>query len=323
VKYRRLGRTGFNVSEIGHGLWGMSNWTGSDDAESAAALQLSADLGCNFFDSAWAYGKGKSDRMLGQLLRNNPGKRLYAASKIPPKNWKWPAVATDDLNDVFPEGHVLRYTEEILKTMQVSCLDLLQFHVWHDRWAEDETWMRTVRRLKEERLITAFGISVNRWEPANVIRALRTGCVDTVQVIYNIFDQAPEDELFPVCEELDIGVIARVPLDEGSLAGTLTLSTTFPANDWRASYFNPQNLRATVERVEALRKLVPAGSSLVEMALRFILSCPTVDTTIVGMRKTRHVEANMKVSDGVPLDKNLLAELRRHRWDRQPTQWSS
>lgn len=322
MKYRRFGRTNWQVSEIGHGLWGMGGWSGSTDQASIEALRASSALDCNFFDSAWAYGDGRSDRLLGQLIRDTSGKKLYSASKIPPKNGKWPATPQHRLKDAFPSDHVVRHTELILEALGADSLDLLQFHVWDDSWTVQEEWMNVVRRLKEQGLIRAFGLSLNRWEPANGVRALRTGLVDAVQVIYNIFDQAPEDELFPVCAELDIGVIARVPLDEGSLGGKLTLDTKFPADDWRAGYFGPKNLAATVERVEALKKLVPAGMTLPEMALRFILSNPQVHTTIVGMRKLENIRQNIALSDGRPLDAELLAELRKHRWDRKPAPWS-
>lgn len=225
MRYRRLGRTGLHISEIGHGLWGMSGWTGSDDQLSTQALQTSADLGCSFFDSAWAYGQGKSDSLLGELLLRNPQKRLFAASKVPPMNLKWPASAADKFEDVFPEAHVLKHVHLIRTALGGRVIDLLQFHVWDDSWAENKQWLQTVEKLKKEGLIRYFGLSLNRWEPANGIKAIRTGCVDTVQVIYNVFDQAPEDELFPVCAELDVGIIARVPLDEGSLAGNLTPDT--------------------------------------------------------------------------------------------------
>jgi len=323
MKYRKLGRTGFEVSEISHGLWGMSGWTGSNDDESRKALQLSADLGCNFFDTAWAYGEGKSDRLLGELLRNNRGRKLYAASKIPPKNRKWPASSSDALEDVFPAEHVLKYADCIRKNLGVERIDLLQFHVWDDSWAGNEMWMNTVRKLKAEGLIAAFGLSLNRWQPNNGIRALETGCVDTVQVIYNIFDQAPEDELFPCCKKLDIGVIARVPLDEGSLGGKLTPTTTFPEGDWRARYFCSANLLPTLQRVDALKAVTPPAMTLPEMALRFVLSSPQVSTTIVGMRKLENVRENLKVSDGRPLEPALLAGLRGHRWDRKATPWSA
>jgi len=322
MNYRILGRTNFKVSEIAHGLWGMGDWTGSDDAESLAALQLSADLGCNFFDTAWSYGNGHSDSLLGQILARNHGKRLYAASKIPPMNDKWPASAEHKYNDVFPTEHVFKYVRLIREKLAVDSIDLLQFHVWDDSWTDEPDFRNTVEELKSDGLIRSFGLSLNRWEPANGIRALRTGLVDVVQVIYNIFDQSPEDQLFPVCRELNIGVIARVPLDEGSLAGELTTETRFPKNDWRSLYFGPENLPSTVTRVDKLKKVLPRGMTLPEMALRFILSNPVVSTTIVGMRHPKHVRENLSVTDGKLLDKELLRELRRHRWDRQPQPWS-
>lgn len=323
MQYRKLGRTGLDVSVIGHGLWGMSNWTGSDDAESRAALQHALQLGCNFFDTAWAYGKGKSDRFLGDLRRANPGKQLVFASKVPPRNGTWPASAQDSIEATFPLDHVLEYSERIREALDVKTIDLLQYHVWSDAWADTDTFRKTVERLKSEKRIRFFGLSLNRWEPENGLRALRTGLVDVVQVIYNIFDQAPEDALFPLCKEMRIAVIARVPLDEGSLAGTLKRDTKFPMTDWRANYFNAQNLAATVERVEKLRPLVPTGMSMAEMALRFILANPVVTTTIVGMRRASHVEANIRAGDDTALDPSLLRALMKHRWDRRPSAWSA
>ena len=201
-------------------------------------------------------------------------------------------------------------------------MDLTQFHVWQDGWADDERWQNAVADLKREGLIRAVGISINRWEPANALRALRTGLIDAVQVIYNVFDQNPEDELFPACRELGVAAIARVPFDEGTLTGTLTLESKWPEGDWRNSYFGSENLKASVERAAALRPLIPAGSTLPDMALRFILSNPDVSTIIPGMRKPRHVQANIAASDAGPLDAGLLARLRPHRWVRYPTHWS-
>lgn len=322
MRYRVLGRTGFEVSEIGCGLWGMSGWSGSEDAESLASLQRAVDGGCNFFDTAWAYGEGKSDGFLGKILAANPGKRLYAASKIPPKNRKWPAQPNYDYNDVFPADHVFAYADRIRRALGVDTIDLLQFHVWEDGWAERREFRETVERLKREKIVAAFGLSLNRWQPENGIRALRTGLVDAVQVIYNVFDQNPEDELFPVCEELNIGVIARVPLDEGSLGGKMTRETTFPEGDWRRGYFNPKNLNETMDRVDRLRAEVPAGMTLPEMALRFILGHRAVSTIIVGMRQPEHVRANLALSDEGALDAGLAEKLRKHRWERHPAPWS-
>jgi aryl-alcohol dehydrogenase-like predicted oxidoreductase len=322
MKYRKLGRTGFAVSDIAYGLWGMSGWSGSDDRQSLDSLQLAVDAGCNFFDTAWAYGDGKSDGLLGEVVQRNSGNRLYAASKIPPANDKWPALPSYKYRDVFSPDHVLKYADLIRKQLRTDSIDLLQFHVWDDSWTEDAEFRSTVEKLKDGGWIRHFGLSLNRWEPNNGLRALHTGLVDTVQVIYNIFDQAPEDELFPLCQELNVGVIARVPLDEGSLGGKMTLETRFPKSDWRSGYFGPENLRPTIERVEKLKKIVPAGMTLPEMALRFILSHPAVSTTIVGMRSPAHVRSNVATSDAGPLDAGLLQELRKHRWDRKPKHWS-
>lgn len=323
MKYRKLGRTGFDVSEIGHGLWGMSGWSGSEDPQSMESLQLSVDLGCKFFDTAWAYGEGHSDELIGRVLKQNSGKRLYVASKVPPKNRKWPASREYPYAQVFPRDHVVQHVEKIRKALGVDRIDLLQFHVWDDSWSDESDFRSTVEELKKKNLIESFGLSLNRWEPENGIRALRTGLVDSVQVIYNIFDQAPEDELFPACRELNVGVIARVPLDEGSLGGKLTPDTKFPAGDWRATYFGQENLPPTLDRVARLKKILPSGMTLPEMAFRFILSNPDVSTTIPGMRKSEHVRQNIGYSDKGPLPKDLLAELRRHRWDRRPKTWAA
>jgi aryl-alcohol dehydrogenase-like predicted oxidoreductase len=316
MRYRRFGRLGWEVSEIGYGMWGMGGWTGSDDEESLKALDRAIDLGCNFFDTAWAYGQGHSETLLGRTLRKHADTRLYIATKIPPKNLKWPGKAETPIADVFPPDHIRAYTETSLKNLGVGIIDLQQLHVWSDAWAADAGWQRAVRELKDAGLVRAFGISVNRWEPANVLRALDTGLVDSVQVVYNIFDQAPEDTLFPYCQAHDIAVIARVPFDEGSLTGSVTAQSRWPDGDFRNIYFNPENLANTVEHVARLKPLVPAGMDLPELALRFILEHPAVSTTIPGMRKPQHVERNIAVGDGERLPSRLRDALRAHRWDR-------
>lgn len=322
MQYRTFGRTGWPVSEIGYGMWGVAGWTGSDDAESLASLALAVERGCNFFDSAWGYGAGHSERLLGAVVRAHPDRNLIVATKIPPKNFTWPSRRGFTLDDCFPPDHIREYAEKSLANLGTGRIDLLQFHVWEDAWAADARWQRAMDDLKREGLIRAVGVSVNRWEPNNVLETLRTGLVDAVQVIYNIFDQAPEDELFPLCRERAIAVIARVPFDEGTLAGTLTKESTWPKGDWRNTYFVPANLSASVDRAEALRPLVPEGMTMPELALRWILAEPTVSTIIPGMRKRTHVEANLGVSDGRALDPGLLDRLKAHRWDRTPTSWS-
>jgi aryl-alcohol dehydrogenase-like predicted oxidoreductase len=316
MQYRPFPRTDWKISEIGHGTWGMAGWSGSDDAESLQAMARSLALGCNFFDTAWAYGSGHSERLIRQLLAGWRGDHIYVATKVPPKNGRWPARSDDRIEDVFPPDHIREMTERSLDNLGLDRVDLQQLHVWSDAWAEDEGWQRVVDDLKRERLIGRFGLSVNRWEPANVIKALRTGLVDCVQVVYNIFDQNPGDELFPACQELNVGVIARVPFDEGSLTGALTAETTFPAGDWRRLYFRDENLRATLDRVARLNQAIPHGMTLPELALRFVLEHPAVTTTIPGMRRARHVDANLAVSDGRRLPPGLVGLLSGHRWER-------
>jgi aryl-alcohol dehydrogenase-like predicted oxidoreductase len=316
MRYRPIGRLKWNVSEVGYGMWGMAGWTESDDRESMAALHRAVELGCNFFDTAWAYGAGKSERMLRDLLRAQRGTRLYAVTKIPPRNQRWTGLGGIPLDEVFPADHIRDYTYRSLENLGVNTIDLQQFHAWNDEWAADERWQRAVSDLKAEGVVRAFGISVNRWEPANVVRALGTGLIDTVQVVYNVFDQSPEDVLFPYCQERGIGIIARVPFDEGSLTGTLRSGMTWPEGDFRNVYFTSENLTATLARVAPLEQAVPAGMDLPELALRFILRHPAVSTVIPGMRRVRNVERNMRVSDGVPLAPEIYQSLRDHRWDR-------
>jgi aryl-alcohol dehydrogenase-like predicted oxidoreductase len=313
---RPFGRLGWPVSEVGYGLWGVGGWTGSNDDESMQAIERSIALGCTFFDTALAYGDGKSEQILGEVLKRHRDRQLIVATKIPPKNRKWPALPDYKLEDVFPADYVREATETSLANLGVDRLDLQQFHVWTDEWAGDERWQRAVDDLKSQKLIRGFGISINRWEPTNVLKALRTKLVDSVQVVYNIFDQNPEDELFPMCRELGVAVIARVPFDEGSLTGTMTRDMTWPSGDWRNLYFPPDKLAAILDRVDALAPDVPPGMTMPELALRFILANPDVSTIIPGMRRVKNVEANLGVSDGQRLSETLLATLRKHRWVR-------
>lgn len=322
MNYRTFGRKGWSVSEIGYGMWGLAGWTGSDDDQTRASLERAVALGCNFFDTAWGYGEGHSETLLGELVRKHPEKGLIVATKLPPKNFLWPSRRGFTLDDCFPPDHIREYAEKSLANLGLPVIDLLQFHVWEDAWTTDDRWQRAMDDLKREGLIRAVGISVNRWEPWNGLEAIRTGLIDAVQVIYNLFDQAPEDELFPLCRERKVAVIARVPFDEGTLTGNLTLDTTWPEGDWRNTYFVPANLQASVERAERLRPELPEGMTMPELALRWILREPTVSTIIPGMRKLAHVEANIAASGQPPLDPALIDRLRRHRWERSPTAWS-
>jgi aryl-alcohol dehydrogenase-like predicted oxidoreductase len=322
MKYRRFGRTGWQVSEIGYGMWGMAGWTGSEDEESLQSLQKAIDLGCNFFDTAWAYGNGHSEKLLGEALRANPQKELFTATKIPPKNFIWPSRREFSLDDCFPPEHIDQYVRSSLENAELEKFNLVQFHVWEDHFVEDTRWAKKIDELRSEGLLDAVGISINRWEPWNGVKTVESGLIDAVQVIYNIFDQNPEDALLPACAKNDVAVIARVPFDEGTLTGNITLQSSWPKDDWRSSYFVKENLESSVAHADALRPLVPNGMSMADMALRFILNEERISTIIPGMRKLQHVGANIAASDAGPLDDKLHAELKKHRWDREPTEWS-
>jgi aryl-alcohol dehydrogenase-like predicted oxidoreductase len=322
MNYRRFGRKGWLVSEIGYGMWGMGEWTGSDDAESLKSLQFAVENGCNFFDTAWAYGEGHSEGLLGQIVRANRRERLYTATKIPPKNRQWPSRREFSLDDCYPPDYIEEYVERSLQNLGLEQVDLIQFHTWEDGWLQDDRWANKLEALKRQGKIQAIGISINRWEPWNGVLAVRSGLIDAVQVIYNIFDQNPEDELFPACKEMEVAVIARVPFDEGTLTGNLTIESTWPEGDWRNSYFVPENLKSSVERAERLKPLVPEGMTMTEMALRFILNNAAVSTIIPGMRRLGHVKSNLAASDAGPLPAELHRKLKQHRWVRTPTEWS-
>jgi aryl-alcohol dehydrogenase-like predicted oxidoreductase len=321
--YRVFGRTGWKVGEVGYGMWGLGgDWSATDDEESLRSLNRAVELGVNFFDTAWAYGEGHSERLLGRLIRAHPAEDLYVATKIPPRTRRWPSRRDDKLEEVFPPTYIREYVQRSLENLGTEHIDLMQFHVWEDAWAHDDSWQNETQQLTREGLVGSWGISINRWEPWNGLETVGTGLIDSVQVIYNIFDQAPEDELIPVCEQSGVAVIARVPFDEGTLTGTLTKDSRWPEGDWRRTYFVKENLDASVERADALKPLVPEGMTMAEMALRFILSNEAISVVIPGMRRLRNVEANAAASDGSGLPDDLLDELRRHRWDRKPTDWS-
>lgn len=323
MRYRSFGRTGWEVSEIGCGMWGHGVWDDSITEGLLEEMKFCVDKGVNFFDTAYQYGDGASEKIVGKLLKTCSGKTLYVATKIPPKNNIWPSQQHFLYKDCFPDDHVLSYTESSLKNLGVDCIDLMQFHVWEDAWADNKSWQDMVVRLKEEGLVKAIGISLNRWEPNNGVKTIQTGLVDAVQVVYNIFEQAPEDRLFPFCNELNIAVIARCPFELGVLSGKMTLETKWPESDWRNRIFIPENRIPSVKHADLLKPLVPNGMTMAEMALRFILYNKTVSTVIPGMRKRYQIESNTSCSDGMVLPAELFKKLRQHRWDRAPIWWAS
>jgi aryl-alcohol dehydrogenase-like predicted oxidoreductase len=318
MNQRPLGKTGLEVSEVGYGAWGIggSMWLGAQDDESLQALDRAIDLGVTLIDTALAYGDGHSEELVGKVVRERD-ERIVVATKIPPKNMRWPAPQGIDPDEAFPADYVRECTERSLRNLGLDALDLQQFHVWSDDWVGRGSWLDGIEALKAEGKIRAFGVSINDHQPANAVKLIETGAVDSVQVIYNVFDQTPEDELLDACAEHGVGVLARVPFDEGALTGTIGPDTEFPDGDFRNHYFRDDRRQQVADHVQAiLDDLGIEREQLPEIALRYILSHPAVSSVIPGMRTVRNVERNAAVGDGQGLPEEQAAALRRHRWDR-------
>jgi aryl-alcohol dehydrogenase-like predicted oxidoreductase len=318
MKTRRLGRTGLPVSEIGFGAWGIgaAQWIGARDEESLRALHRAVDLGVNFVDTALAYGDGHSETLVGRLVRERR-ETVYVATKVPPKNETWPAPRGVPVSETYPAAHIVRSAERSLRNLGLDRIDLLQLHTWRDEFLDEDGWRDALAGLKAQGKVRAVGVSVNDHDPGSAVRAVASGLFDTVQVIYNVFDQTPEESLLPLCQRHDVGVLARVPFDEGGLTGTITPETTFPPGDWRHLYFKGDRKRQVWERNQALGALLGReAQTLPELALRFCLAHEAVSTVIPGMRRVQSVEANAAVSDGRRLSPALRAELKKHAWTR-------
>jgi aryl-alcohol dehydrogenase-like predicted oxidoreductase len=317
MRYRPLGSTGLSVSEIGYGAWGIggSMWIGAQEDESIRALHRAIELGVNFIDTARGYGE--SERIVGRVVREHPGEDLYVATKVPPKNRIWPAPPGVDAAQAFPGSHIRQSLETSLRASGLEAFDVLQFHVWSDEWVGQGDWLETVGALKKEGKIRFFGVSVNDYQPGNVLALIRAGHVDTVQVIYNVFHTEPEERLLPACDEHGVGVIVRVPLDEGGLTGRITAGTTFPDGDFRNNYFRGDRKAQVEHHVSALSSdLGIEPGQVAEVALRYVLGGPAVSTVIVGMRSIANVERNAALSDGRALTPDQRAVAARHRWER-------
>ena len=318
MQFRKLGTAGIEIGDIGYGAWGIGGkqWLGGTDDESLLALRRAIELGVNLIDTALAYGDGHSERLVGDAVRA-AGRKIYVATKVPPMNRTWPARSGTPISDVFPYAYIVSSAEESLRNLKLETIDLLQLHVWTSEWVEREEWRRAFEDLKRSGKVQRVGISATEHDPDSTLAVMRTGLIDAVQVIYNVFDQTPEARMLPLARELNIGVLARVPLDEGALTGTIDESTTFPDGDFRGFYFRgADRKRQVVEHVGALRRDLGEGVSLPDTALRFCLSHPAVGSVIPGMRSRRHVESNIAQSDLGALPDATLTVLKRHAWDR-------
>ena len=318
MNYRSLGRTKLQISEIGFGAWGIGKtlWKGAEDPESLRALHTAIDLGLNFIDTALVYGNGHSEQLISKILKER-SERIYVASKVPPKNFKWPAQPGISIDQVFPPDHVTICAEKSLKNLDVDCIDLLQLHVWNVEWLSEPDWVAPIDQLKQDGKIQYFGVSINDHQPENAVRLIESGLVDSVQVIFNIFDQSPAARLFPACVEHNIGVIVRVSLDEGGLTGKIDRNTTFPSGDFRNSYFAGDRKLQVEERTKKLENFLgPETETLPELALKFCLGFDAVSTIIPGMRTVSHAQSNCSISEKNKLSSETIKRLAEHAWQR-------
>jgi len=318
MRYRKLGRTGFHVSEIGYGAWGIggTQWLGSSDRESLIALRHAIELGVNFIDTALAYGSGHSEQLVGEAVRE-AGHKIYVASKVPPRNQIWPARPGTPVTDVFPYDYIIDCTERSLKNLGVETIDVQQLHVWNPEWLTSDEWKRAFEDLKRCGKAQAVGISINDHQPDGALDVIQTSLIDTVQVIYNVFDQTPGRNLFAMAAKHDIGVIVRSPLDEGSLTARIDAHTQFDPTDFRARYFKGNRKQQVAEHVAAIqRDLHIHNGAMPEVALRFCLSPPAVSSVIPGMRTRANVDFNCAIPGKGPLPDKVLAILEKHTWER-------
>ena len=318
METRKFGRSNEYISLLGFGCWGIGKamWIGADDKESKYTLLKAVEEGINFFDTALVYGNGHSENLVGEAEKEC-GKKLFIASKIPSKKYEWPASDSSTLKESFPKDHIIKKTEESLRNLKRDYVDLMQFHVWNDKWSQYDEWKEAVLKLKEQGKVRFWGISMNDHQPTNGIEAGKTGLIDSFQVIFNIFDQKPVEKLFPFCKENNISVIARVPFDEGALTGNIDPSTQFPVGDFRNDYFKDKRKVEVKLRVDEIWKDVKGETkSLAEAALRFIISFDAVTSVIPGMRKEKNLKANLASIKKGGLSHKLIEELKVHHWDK-------
>jgi aryl-alcohol dehydrogenase-like predicted oxidoreductase len=313
MHYRQLGRTGIIISEIGFGAWGIGGgWGKCDDGQARHALHQALDLGINFFDTALGYGSGHSEQLIGEAIQGQRD-RVVLATKIPPKTYRWPVLPDEPVTKTFPTDWVIECTERSLKNLNVDCVDLQQLHAWTPNYLTQLDWYEGLMRLKQQGKIRAFGVSANDWDPFGPVNLINSGLIDSVQVIYNIFEQRPAEQLLPAALGNNVGVIVRVPFEEGLLTGKMGPDYIFEDGDWRASWLTADRLGEALNRVQALEPFLNEDRpDFAALALKFALSHPAVSTVIPGMRSPDHVAANASASNGKLLTREEVDALHQH-----------
>lgn len=317
MKYRNLGRTELKVSEIGFGAWAIGgNWGNQNENDSVTALHKALDNGVNFIDTAAGYGNGKSERIIAKILkeRGDSGK-VYVATKTPPAPGTWPPSPYCKIEDRLSENYIRQNIEERLRNLNTDCIDLLQFHTWTRAWNKNPEPFYILQKLKEEGKIKFIGVSTPEHDQNSVIGLMQQGLVDVVQVIYNIFEQDPAEELLPTASELNIGIIVRVVFDEGILTGKYSADTKFPEGDFRNNYLAGDRLERSVKRADKIKEEIKdSGFTMPQTAVKFALADKSVSTVITGIRNSKQAEINTGISGLPDLPEELLIKLRKHAW---------
>ncbi|WP_221031838.1 aldo/keto reductase [Actomonas aquatica] len=322
MNYRKFGQHEPLVSEIGFGAWAIGgSWGAQDDSDSLGALHRALDLGCTFIDTAAGYGDGRSEKLIGQVLRERRAagheESVFVATKTPPSPGIWPPSPYCRAEDRYSETYLRTDLAERLAKLGTDRLDLLQLHTWTRAWNRNPTPFKILRQLQAEGKIGLIGVSTPEQDQNSVIDLMRDGWIDSVQVIYNIFEQEPAAELLDVAAECGVGVIVRVAFDEGALTGKFTPETTFAPDDFRAGYFAGDRLERVIKRVDAVKSdLVDSGYTMPQAALKFVLAHPAVSVVIPGIRTVAQAEANCGVSDLPAMPAELVTKLQRHNWRR-------
>ncbi len=322
MQYRILGKTGLKVSSIGCGTWGFANdtdaWVGATKKESEAALFLALDQGVNFIDTARVYGEGLAEEWLGEMLQKTSQKQVLVATKMTPLNQQWSGMVGTPISEAFPKQHIIDQVDASLRALRRDYLDVVYFHVWEDEWSDVPSWKEAVTELTQAGKVRFWGISTNDFQPTNCLKACQTGLISVIMTIFNIFAQEPISELLPAVKKMNLGLVSRVPLDEGGLSGSYTHDTEFPEGDFRQTYFSKDRLVQLNKHLDALRPLIKKSNAknVAEFALRYVLSFPEVTVAVPGMRRQKYVIANTKVSDLPPLPQGVLEEMPKHAWFR-------
>ncbi|ALI56543.1 aldo/keto reductase [Celeribacter marinus] len=320
MKYRPFGRTGWNVSEIGFGGWQIGGaWGKVDDRASVRTLLHAFEKGINFVDTAQLYGEGHSEAVIGEALKQWSGDKIYVATKAQPTVWPSPDDANPLFRGRFPEWHLRENVENSLRRLGVEQLDLFQLHCWGPTGHKELDWLETLNDLRAEGKIDQIGVSLRDNKPNEGVDLARLGLVASQQVIFNMFEQSPREVLFPAAKASDTAIIARVPLDSGSLVGHWTPNSYggWEVGSQQHQMFRGDRFAQTLERLDKLKaEIGDAFPTLAEAAMRYVLSHDSVSVLIPGMKTPQEVDMNVAYSDGGHMSDAFIARLVKHAWQR-------